>query len=61
MPVSHFYGGSIVGSTVQADAKFLRRVFLGLVFLTLVTGAMAGLTTVQAMTDKAGHCIFLCP
>jgi hypothetical protein len=53
--------GVHVSSTVQADAKFLRRVFLGLVFLTLVTGAMAGLTTVQAMTDKTGHCIFLCP
>lgn len=50
-----------MGSSVQADAKFLRRVFLGLVFLTLVTGIMAGLTTVQAMTDKTGHCIILCP
>jgi len=49
-----------VGSTVQADAKFLRRVFMGLVFLTLVTGAMAGLTTVQAMSAKTGHCIILC-
>ncbi len=49
-----------VGSTVQADAKFLRRVFLGLVFLTLVTGAMAGLTTVQAMTDKSGTCLIFC-
>ena len=45
-----------MGSTVQADAKFLRRVLMGLVFLTLVTGAMAGLTTVQAMTEAAGHC-----
>jgi len=49
-----------VGSSVQADAKFLRRVFLGLVFLTLVTGAMAGLTTVQAMSDKSGACVFFC-
>jgi hypothetical protein len=35
-------------------------VFLGLVLLTLATGAMAGLTTVQAMTDKTGVCVFLC-
>jgi hypothetical protein len=49
-----------VGSSVQADAKFLRRIFLGLVFLTLVTGGMAGLTTVQAMTDKSGACIIFC-
>ena len=56
-----FYGGFPVGSTVQADAKFLRRVFLGLVLLTLMTGAMAGLTTVQAMTDKSGTCLIFCP
>ena len=49
-----------MSSTVQADAKFLRRVFLGLVLLTLVTGAMAGLTTVQAMTESAGHCVIFC-
>ena len=49
-----------VGSSVQADAKFLRRVFLGLVFLTLVTGAMAGVTTVQATTDKSGGCLIFC-
>lgn len=49
-----------MGSSVQADAKFLRRVFLGLVFLTLVTGVMAGLTTVQAMTDKSGTCMIFC-
>ena len=47
-------------SSVQADAKFLRRVFLGLVMLTLMTGAMAGLTTVQAMTESTGHCVFFC-
>jgi hypothetical protein len=49
-----------VGSSVQADAKFLRRVFLGLVFLTLAAGVMAGLTTVQAMSAKTGQCILLC-
>ncbi|MFO1120770.1 MAG: hypothetical protein U1F47_00370 [Hyphomicrobiales bacterium] len=49
-----------MGTSVQADAKFLRRVFLGLVFLTLATGFLAGLTTVQAMTDKTGTCVVLC-
>jgi hypothetical protein len=47
-------------STVQADAKFLRRIFLGLVFLTLVTGGLAGFTTVQAMTGSAGSCAVSC-
>ncbi|MGQ0484597.1 MAG: hypothetical protein ACT4SY_04510 [Hyphomicrobiales bacterium] len=44
----------------QADTKFLSRVLLGLVFLTLVTGALAGLTTVQAMTEATGQCYFFC-
>ncbi|MBC8036755.1 MAG: hypothetical protein H7X89_06025 [Rhizobiales bacterium] len=49
-----------MGSSVQADAKFLRRVLLGLVLLTLVTGGMAGFTTVQAMTEQAGYCVIFC-
>ena len=49
-----------MGTSVQADAKFLRRVFAGLVMLTLMTGAMAGLTTVQAMTETSGLCVFFC-
>jgi hypothetical protein len=49
-----------VSSTVQADAKFLRRVLVGLVFLTLATGAMAALTTVQATTGEAGLCLLFC-
>jgi hypothetical protein len=49
-----------VNNSLQADTKFLRRVFLGLILLTAVTGAMAGLTTVHAMTEQAGHCIFFC-
>jgi hypothetical protein len=49
-----------VSSTVQADAKFLRRIFIGLVFLTLVTGGMAGFTTVQAMTGQSGACVIFC-
>ena len=59
-PTPQFYGGSTVGSSVQADAKFLRRVFLGLVLLTLATGAMAGLTTVHAMTGDTGACLLFC-
>ena len=56
----HNFMGVEVGSSVQADAKFLRRMFLGLVFLTLVTGGMAGFTTVQAMTGNSGACIVFC-
>ena len=33
---------------------------MGLVFLTLVTGGMAGLTTVQAMTGTTGSCVIFC-
>lgn len=49
-----------MGTTVQADAKFLRRIFLGLVFMTLLTGGLAGFTTVQAMTGSAGSCATSC-
>jgi hypothetical protein len=40
--------GNSVNSTVKADARFLRRIFLGLVLLTLLAGGMAGFTAVQA-------------
>jgi hypothetical protein len=50
----------VAGSSVQADAKFLRRIFLALVLLTLVTGGLAGLTTVQAMTGTASSCAGSC-
>lgn len=40
-------------TTVKADAKFLRRVFVALVGLTMVTGAVAGFTTVHAMNAQA--------
>jgi hypothetical protein len=40
-----------VGNSVQADAKFLRRIFMTLVVLTLAAGGMIGLTAAQAMTD----------
>ena len=36
--------------SVTADAKFLRRVLMALIGLTLVSGAVAGFTTVQAMS-----------
>ena len=55
-----FEVGVKVGTSVQADAKFLRRIFMGLVFLTVMTGAMAGVTTVQAMTGKTGACVMFC-
>jgi hypothetical protein len=49
-----------VGSTLQADAKFLRRVLLGLVLLTMAAGAMAAVTAVQAMTETPEHCVITC-
>ncbi len=36
----------------SADAQFLRRVLIGLVILTLVTGFVAAYTTVNAMTAE---------
>jgi len=50
----------VASTSVQADAKFLRRIFLGLVLLTLVTGGLAGFTTVQAMTGALGTCTTGC-
>ncbi len=48
-----------MNSTVKADAKFLRRIFLGLVFLTTVAGGMVGFTTVQAtISPIAEHSSF---
>lgn len=46
--------------SLQADAKFLRRVLFGLVMMTVLTGAMAAITTVGAMNRGEGHCIVLC-
>jgi hypothetical protein len=48
-----------MGSTV-ADAKFLRRVFIGLVGLTLFTGGMAALAAAQAMDSFPDACLFIC-
>ncbi|WP_196504703.1 hypothetical protein [Aestuariivirga litoralis] len=42
--------------SVKADAKFLRRVMFALVGLTLISGAVAGFTTVQAMNNGGISC-----
>jgi hypothetical protein len=47
-------------TTLTADAKFLRRVFLGLVALTIFTGSMAALAAAQAMSTEAGNCLLIC-
>ncbi len=50
-----------VSTTVKADAMFLRRVFLALVFVTTVTGGLAAFTTVQAMNASGQKaCLFFC-
>jgi hypothetical protein len=50
-----------VNTTVKADAAFLRRVFLALVFVTTVTGGLAAFTTVQAMNSAgAKTCMIFC-
>jgi len=48
-----------MGSNV-ADAKFLRRVFLGLVGLTLLTGGMAALAVANAMNSPISNCLLNC-
>lgn len=54
MAVSSSYRFDCLGvevSTVQtADARFLRRIFIGLVVLTICIGVAAGLATVNAMS-----------
>jgi hypothetical protein len=40
-----------VNTTVSADAKFLRRVLLALVMLTLMAGGMAAFTTARATAN----------
>jgi hypothetical protein len=49
-----------MSSTVVADAKFLRRVFMGLVLLTVFTGGMAALAASQAMSSDPGFCMIFC-
>jgi hypothetical protein len=49
-----------VSTTVKADAAFLRRVFLGLVLVTALTGGLAAFTTVQAMQADGRTCVIFC-
>jgi hypothetical protein len=54
-------GDILVNTTVKADAAFLRRVFMALVFVTTVTGGLAAFTTVQAMNASGQKaCVFFC-
>ena len=41
-----------MGSNVDADVKFLRRILFALVGLTVLTGVLAGVATVQAMNQS---------
>lgn len=55
IPSSTFFsvaGSSQVITTQTADTRFLRRVLMVLVVLTLVTGSVAAYTTVNAMTAE---------
>jgi hypothetical protein len=50
-----------VNSSIKADAAFLRRIFMALVFVTAVTGGLAAFTTVQAMNASGqSACLFFC-
>ena len=53
-----------MGVSQTADARFLRRIMIALVVLTLGSGAMAGVATVNAMaaqgTDMCSATGFLC-
>lgn len=48
-------GADMSVTTVKADAKFLRRVLVAMVGLTVITGAVAGFTTVHAMQAQASE------
>ncbi len=53
-----------MGTSEIADARFLRRILLGLVFLTLATGSVAAYAAVGAMSaqgvDVCAAAGFLC-
>jgi hypothetical protein len=40
--------GGNIPMTIEADARFLKRILMALVAATIATGCMAGLATVQA-------------
>jgi heme A synthase len=46
----------LVGSSQVADARFLRRIMVVLVVLTIAAGAMAGLTTYASFAQTSGPC-----
>lgn len=52
--------GSDANLNAASDAKFLRRVLFVLVGLTIITGVLAGLTTVQAVNANPLSCVFVC-
>jgi hypothetical protein len=59
--VSASKGIGSVNTTVKADAAFLRRVFLALVFVTTISGGLAAFTTVQAMNASGQNtCMMFC-
>ena len=43
------------GTMVTADVKFLRRVLMALVVLTVATGAVAGFTAVHVVNAQAAE------
>jgi hypothetical protein len=49
-----------MSSSVVADAKFLRRVLMGLVLLTLFTGGMAAVAASQALSGELSSCTVFC-
>jgi hypothetical protein len=49
-----------MSGNVRADAKFLRRIFLTMIVITIATGAIVALSTVQAMSTVSDSCVFFC-
>jgi hypothetical protein len=49
-----------MSGNVRADAKFLRRIFLTMIVITIATGIIVGLSTVQAMSTTTDTCVFFC-
>jgi hypothetical protein len=47
-----YRGDFKVGTSVQADARFLRRIMLTMIVVTVAAGAMAGLATVNAKAEQ---------
>ena len=43
-----------------ADAKFLRLVLFALMGLTVLTGVLTVMTTVEAMSPNPLSCVFIC-